>query len=92
MARTRTKPSRPDVTNEDLRQHLTDHAAQLRSLAATVRERGKPPVLEEYVRSGRGPAYRRAEAEWFKTLAALEAFDDAAARFEEALAYSPRPV
>lgn len=94
--KTKTKPHPPEPTAEqlqrELRQQLSEQAARLRSLAAAGRERGKPPVLEEYVRAGRGSAYRRAEAEWFKTLDAIYAFEGAAARLEESLAYEPLTV
>jgi hypothetical protein len=65
---------------------MADEAQRLRSLAATVRGRVKVPVIEEYLRSGRGPAYQRDYERWSKNEGVAEAFDRAAYRLEEALA------
>ena len=85
-AKARPTPPEPEVSHAQLCQQMAEEAQRLRLLAATVRERVKVPVIEEYVRSGRGPSYQRDYERWSKNEGVAEAFDRAAYRLEEALA------
>lgn len=85
MARSRTKSRQPELTRTELRRQLTDEAQRLRSLAAAVRGRMKAPKVEEYVRTGRGPAYQRDHDKWMQILHVAYAFEGAAYRLEEEL-------
>ena len=70
----------------DLKQELLDEAYRLRGLAELLRLQSPPPVLEHYIRSGRGPLYQRDRDAWMKTTHVAHAFDEAASRLEQVLA------
>ena len=73
----------------ELRRQLVDEARRLRLLATAVRSRVTRPELEEYVQSGRGPAYQRDYEAWMKSTQAAYAYEEAASRLEQALGSSP---
>ncbi len=76
------------MSHAELCRQMADEAQRLRSLAVAVRDRVKAPTLEEYVRSGRGPAYRRDRETWQRNAHVAYAFDAAASQLEQALASS----
>jgi len=79
----RTRKHEQGMGLEDLRQQLAEEAQRLRSLGAAVRASGKAPVLEEYIRSGRGPAYQRDNEAWMKNVHVAYAFEEAAWLLEQ---------
>jgi hypothetical protein len=70
---------------QELRQQLADEAQHLRSLAAAVRVRLPTPKYDEYKQTGRAPYFQRDNETWVKNIDAAYAYDEAAARLEEAL-------
>lgn len=82
----RRQPPAPEVSHEALCREMAEEARRLRSLAESVRASSESPVLEEYLRAGRGPAYQRDRDKRVKTLHVAYAYDEAASRLEETLA------
>lgn len=80
--------SRTEMGREELRKQLTEEAARLRSLAASVRARSQKPELAQYISSCRGPTYQRDYETWLRNAHAAGAFDEAASRLEQMLASS----